>query len=138
VPSNGKPCAAPRHRPRIQSGGHGRKRCRSSLIYSAVMAAVVRACSAPIGVLLLKGDPDRVRVPGTAETPADRPRHNRIRCPRCGWEPGANDLWMCTCLHTWNTFDTRGVCPSCGRKWTDTQCLRCAEWSPHDDWYDDE
>jgi hypothetical protein len=94
--------------------------------------------SAHGSLFLLKGDPDRVRVPRTTETPRDRQRRTRIRCPRCAWEPGRHDLWMCVCLHIWNTFDTRGVCPSCGRKWAETQCLRCAEWSPHDDWYEDE
>jgi len=87
---------------------------------------------------LLKGERDRVRDPGTTETPSDRHHHGRIRCPRCAWEPGPHDLWMCICLHTWNTFDTRGLCPGCGRKWTETQCLRCGEWSRHEDWYDDE
>ena len=88
--------------------------------------------------LFLKGDPDRVRAPETGDTPDHGQRRSRIRCPRCGWEPGRHDLWMCTCLHCWNTFDTRGVCPACGRKWAETQCRRCNEWSAHDDWYSDE
>lgn len=62
----------------------------------------------------------------------------RIRCPRCGWEPGREDLWSCVCGHAWNTFDTAGLCPGCGRQWTDTQCLRCHEWSPHREWYVEE
>jgi hypothetical protein len=45
---------------------------------------------------------------------------------------------MCLCQHAWNTFETRGVCPSCGRKWAKTQCLRCHEWSLHEDWYEEE
>ena len=88
--------------------------------------------------LLLKGDPARVGVPDISKTPAHGHGRPRIRCPRCAWQPGRDDLWMCTCLHSWNTFDTRGVCPACGRKWTQTQCQRCNQWSPHDDWYDDE
>ncbi len=59
----------------------------------------------------------------------------RIRCPKCGWQPGASDLWMCGCGCSWHTFDTGGRCPDCGRRWQDTQCLRCGEWSPHRDWY---
>jgi hypothetical protein len=62
----------------------------------------------------------------------------RIRCPRCAWEPERASLWMCTCLHTWNTFDTKGKCPACGRQWRETCCLRCHQWSPHLDWYVDE
>jgi hypothetical protein len=110
-----------------------------------MMAAEISEVGTPVtlrlthgSLFLLKGEPDRVRLPGTTEIPGHRQRRTRIRCPRCAWEPGRHDLWMCVCLHIWNTFDTRGVCPSCGRKWAETQCLRCAEWSPHDDWYDDE
>ena len=32
----------------------------------------------------------------------------RIRCPRCGWRPGSNDRWSCTCGYVWNTFETAG------------------------------
>jgi hypothetical protein len=46
-----------------------------------------------------------------------------------------NDLWSCTCGHESNTFETGGVCPACLQRWTDTQCLSCARWSPHSDWY---
>jgi hypothetical protein len=88
-------------------------------------------------LLLLKGDPDRVRAPGADEDAGRRPGRRRIRCPRCGWEPGRHDRWMCTCLHSWNTFDTGGVCPACERRWTETQCRRCAAWSRHEDWYED-
>jgi hypothetical protein len=59
----------------------------------------------------------------------------RIRCPRCGWQPRRHDRWSCNCGHLWNTFETRGVCPACGRVWRETQCLRCHEWSPHEAWY---
>ncbi len=59
----------------------------------------------------------------------------RIRCPRCGWAPRADDRWQCHCLHVWNTFDTGGVCPGCGHRWDETQCLRCRQWSRHEHWY---
>jgi hypothetical protein len=59
-----------------------------------------------------------------------------IRCPRCKWAPRPDDRWLCTeCGHTWNTFDTGGVCPSCLYRWTETVCLACRQWSPHSDWY---
>ncbi len=61
-----------------------------------------------------------------------------IRCPHCAWAPRSGDRWMCMCGHSWNTFDTRGRCPSCGQQWLDTQCLSCGAWSPHEDWYFDE
>ena len=65
--------------------------------------------------------------------------HGRIRCPKCGWEPSRDDRWSCGpdgCGHVWNTFDTRGRCPSCDRHWQDTCCLRCGQWSDHESWYE--
>ena len=59
-----------------------------------------------------------------------------IRCPRCKWRPRKHDRWQCTCLHRWNTFDTRGVCPSCQFRWLETQCLSCLVMSAHEDWYE--
>ena len=58
-----------------------------------------------------------------------------IRCPLCGWTPAAHDRWACRCLHSWNTFDTGGVCPNCIYQWAYTQCLACKGWSLHSDWY---
>jgi len=61
----------------------------------------------------------------------------RIRCPKCQWEPARTDRWCCFpgCGHTWNTFETHARCPGCNKQWADTECLRCHEESPHDDWY---
>lgn len=59
----------------------------------------------------------------------------RIRCPLCGWQPGAEDRWSCQCGHVWNTFDTGGVCPGCLYQWKVTQCIACGRISPHSDWY---
>ena len=44
---------------------------------------------------------------------------------------------MClpACGTQWNTFDTGGVCPTCGEVFEYTQCLRCALLSPHKAWY---
>jgi hypothetical protein len=58
-----------------------------------------------------------------------------IRCPKCGWQPRADDRWACNCGHMWNTFDTGGVCPSCVYRWKITQCLECLVVSAHSDWY---
>ena len=33
------------------------------------------------------------------------------------------------------TSTLRGICPECYAAWKDTQCLRCHQWSLHDDWY---
>jgi hypothetical protein len=60
-----------------------------------------------------------------------------IRCPQCFWQPGKGALWLCEpgCGHCWNTFETRGVCPDCDKRWHETACLKCGAWSPHADWY---
>ena len=61
-----------------------------------------------------------------------------IRCPHYSWEPAAEDRWECTrtaCGTSWNTFWTRGVCPGCAYQWRNTQCFACAEFSPHEAWY---
>lgn len=60
---------------------------------------------------------------------------DRIRCPFCRWSPSAHHLWTCSCRHTWNTFDTGGVCPRCLLQWMHTQCLNCHQWSGHSAWY---
>ena len=77
----------------------------------------------------------------TKKEPAVRMRDGgRIRCPKCAWQPAKSDRWLCEpgCGHVWNTFETRGVCPGCSKRWTETVCLRCRQWSFHDDWYEKE
>ena len=59
----------------------------------------------------------------------------RIRWPLCGWSPRKDDQWSCSCGHELNTFDTEGMCPACLQQWTETECLSCARWSFHSDWY---
>ena len=61
----------------------------------------------------------------------------RIFCPKCQWIPPASARWMCerACGCVWNTFETGGICPQCGKNWEDTQCLACLCWSRHADWY---
>lgn len=87
---------------------------------------------------LLKGDTGRLRPPKAGEGLGERFGRPRIRCPACAWEPQRDDHWMCECLHSWNTFDTLGVCPACGREWDETQCPKCHVWSKHEDWYADD
>ena len=75
------------------------------------------------------------------------PAKARIRCPHCNWQPKRSSRWWCLpagspeffmegCGHAWNTFDTRGKCPSCGYQWRNTSCLACGAWSRHEDWYE--
>jgi hypothetical protein len=61
-----------------------------------------------------------------------------IACPKCDWHPDAAIVWKCTCGHHWNTFQTHGVCPACGKIWQETQChpaIGCGQWSDHEEWY---
>jgi hypothetical protein len=71
----------------------------------------------------------------------------RIRCPHCRWQPGRHSIWTClpighpeyfqdACGHSWNTFDTRGLCPCCAHQWLFTSCLACGRWALHEDWYE--
>jgi hypothetical protein len=61
-----------------------------------------------------------------------------IACPKCDWRPTASDRWRCQCKHMWNTFETHGVCPKCGKVWKETQCRVCQAWSDHEEWYHDD
>src|SRR4029077_4546138 len=63
------------------------------------------------------------------------PSEPRIRCPLCGWSPRQEEKWVCTWGNEGHTFEPAGVCPACLHQWTSTQCLSCARWSPHSDWY---
>ena len=63
-----------------------------------------------------------------------------VRCPKCNWEPGNSDIWVCDeCPTKWNTFETHGKCPGCGKPFIDTQCKRshggCGQMSLNADWY---
>ena len=58
-----------------------------------------------------------------------------IFCPKCEERPGILDEWVCTCGCVWNTFETCGVCPDCGKVWEFTACYNCGQWSLHSAWY---
>ena len=64
----------------------------------------------------------------------------RIYCPKCEWAPGRHDEWECRpgCGTVWNTFETRGRCPGCSKRWLVTVCLACLVGSLHERWYHDE
>ena len=77
----------------------------------------------------------------------DEEQSEGIRCPKCLWRPTPDDLWCCfcedgpeppfqSCGTMWHTFATHGRCPGCSHQWQWTSCLRCSEWSRHDDWYE--
>jgi hypothetical protein len=64
-----------------------------------------------------------------------------ISCPKCGWEPDGGSYWVCSvCKTKWNTFETRGCCPGCGKIYEETWCpgnKGCGQVSPHADWYEE-
>lgn len=60
-----------------------------------------------------------------------------IKCPKCSWKPVNEKLWICSCKHIWNTFETGAVCPKCKKRWEDTSCPKCHKWSKHILWYND-
>jgi hypothetical protein len=63
--------------------------------------------------------------------------NGRIRCPHCAWRPRKFDRWSCRyCFTSWNTFDTRGVCPGCDHAWLHTMCISCHRWARHEEWYE--
>jgi hypothetical protein len=100
-----------------------------------------------IGLLLLKDD--RASRPVIIDVP-DLDQDEGligIRCPQCEWRPSASSRWSCVWVETpeaffeacgteWNTFATRGRCPGCAHQWQWTSCLRCGEWSLHEEWYE--
>ena len=78
-----------------------------------------------------------------------KPARPRIRCPHCAWQPRRSSSWTCMpvgypeyyqrgCGHSWNTFDTRGLCPGCSHQWLHTSCLSCNRWALHEAWYERE
>ena len=64
----------------------------------------------------------------------------KIYCPGCAWAPGRHDEWECRpgCGTVWNTFETRGRCPGCQKRWLVTVCLACFVSSLHEAWYHEE
>lgn len=89
---------------------------------------------------------DRIVIP-RIELEDDDEALQGIRCPKCAWRPAPSDLWCCLRIDTpeppfpacgteWNTFSTHGKCPGCAHQWQWTSCLRCGEWSLHEDWYE--
>ena len=97
---------------------------------------------------LLKGRPLPQAPPATKREERLDDAFGRIRCPRCEWRPSRSHRWTCyvgpnfpeppfpACGTVWNTFETRGRCPGCAHQFIWTSCLRCAQPSLHEDWYE--
>jgi hypothetical protein len=96
---------------------------------------------------LLKDDRVPAQVIVDATRTDDAKPFGGIRCPLCAWRPLPSSVWTCSCSGTpepffkscgtvWNTFSTGGRCPGCSHQWQWTSCLRCSQWSLHEDWYE--
>lgn len=90
--------------------------------------------------------PETDEILKTIERDSEKTDFEKIRCPLCNWQPAKSSRWFCAdcdapeffyggCGTFWNTFETRGKCPTCAHQWRWTSCLRCTGWSLHEDWY---
>ncbi len=63
------------------------------------------------------------------------PRTAGSACPSCKTAPPAGAFWKCNlCAQTFDTFQTRGVCPKCRAQFATTKCLDCGVASPMSEW----
>jgi Zn-dependent protease len=54
------------------------------------------------------------------------PRRTGWACPACGQAPLIGAWWGCSeCGTRFDTFETRGSCPNCGRHFAETGCPEC-------------
>jgi Zn-dependent protease len=66
---------------------------------------------------------------------AKLPRRQGFACPSCRTAPPLGAYWKCgKCEQTFDTFETRGVCPRCQAEYPTTMCLDCQEQSPMNEW----
>jgi GNAT superfamily N-acetyltransferase len=90
-----------------------------------------------VETLLAMGRPHSLGVsPGDLRYAEAMRRPAAIRCPRCSWEHAGGDKWCCVgCGRTFDTFESRGLCPHCGFVSTTTECPGCEVSQPHFDFY---
>lgn len=66
---------------------------------------------------------------------AKLPRRQGLSCPTCKASPPIGDYWVCgQCRRPFDTFQSQGVCPNCGARFSATRCLDCSRLSPLSDW----
>lgn len=101
---------------------------------------------AVVFTLFQKSLPPEETLAKDLQSKEEEPEFSRIRCPLCQWQPNASSRWCCApneypeyfyggCYTSWNSFETRGLCPGCQHQWRWTICLSCHGWSLHEDWY---
>jgi hypothetical protein len=63
------------------------------------------------------------------------PRREGLACPTCRAAPPAGAFWTCSrCGKTFDTFETRAVCPSCEATFITTSCPECGGSYPIEAW----
>jgi Zn-dependent protease len=63
------------------------------------------------------------------------PRRPGFACPSCQAAPPIGQHWRCAqCSQDFDTFETGGVCPSCGAQFSTTMCGNCHQQSPLHAW----
>jgi len=63
------------------------------------------------------------------------PRREGFACPSCRTAPPVGDYWQCGhCGQSFDTFQSRGVCPNCAAQFATTACLDCGERNPMNEW----
>jgi Zn-dependent protease len=66
---------------------------------------------------------------------AKLPRRAGYGCPACHQAPVVGPFWRCDkCLKTFDTFETKAICPHCGAAFALTGCLDCGRLHPLNQW----
>jgi len=63
------------------------------------------------------------------------PRREGFACPACKAAPPIGDVWGCgRCGNRFDTFQSKGICPSCGAQFPTTLCMECGVAHPMSEW----
>ncbi|MGA2801434.1 MAG: site-2 protease family protein [Verrucomicrobiota bacterium] len=63
------------------------------------------------------------------------PRRAGFACPNCKTPPPQGAFWVCgKCRKPFDTFQTQGVCPNCGVRYSATSCPECGSLRPFNEW----
>jgi Zn-dependent protease/predicted RNA-binding Zn-ribbon protein involved in translation (DUF1610 family) len=66
---------------------------------------------------------------------AKTPRREGFACPVCKAAPPLGAIWRCgKCRQPFDTFETQGVCPHCGTRYSATACPECGNQRPFSEW----
>jgi len=69
---------------------------------------------------------------------AKLPRRPGYACPSCRTAPPIGEFWGCRqCGKSFDTFETRSVCPHCSAQYMVTTCLDCGVSRPQAEWVTD-